>query len=126
MKVANSMQICGIDISHEWCQTGFVKREKECIRLHVLRERKLEDPQRLEGYDRCPLLDDPHRGNEQTGRDEKSVVSAGYGKLAEMQKFEKIEMSSRRWVSYQSNYQTKIFASIRLFLILLQVWMEFF
>ena len=60
--------------------TGVRKERERVIRLHVLRERKLEDPQRLEGYDRCPSPDDPHRGNEQAGRDEKSGVSAGYGK----------------------------------------------
>jgi adenine-specific DNA methylase len=73
-------QSCGIDISHEWSHTGFVKKEKEFIRLLGPQERKLED---LEGSkDMIDVLHQVLLLWEKSRRDEmiKVLQETGYGK----------------------------------------------
>lgn len=73
-------QSCGIDISHEWSHTGFVKKEKEFIRLLGPQERKLED---LEGSkDMVDVLHQVLLLWEKSRRDEmiKVLQVTGYGK----------------------------------------------
>jgi adenine-specific DNA methylase len=73
-------QSCGIDISHEWSHTGFVKKEKEFIRLLGPQERKLED---LEGSkDMVDVLHQVLLLWEKSQRDEmiKVLQVTGYGK----------------------------------------------
>jgi adenine-specific DNA methylase len=73
-------QSCGIDISHEWSHTGFVKKEKEFIRLLGPQERKLED---LEGSkDMIDVLHQVLLLWEKSRRDEmiKVLQVTGYGK----------------------------------------------
>jgi adenine-specific DNA methylase len=73
-------QSCGIDISHEWSHTGFVKKEKEFVRLLGPQERKLED---LEGSkDMIDVLHQVLLLWEKSRRDEmiKVLQVTGYGK----------------------------------------------
>ena len=73
-------QSCGIDISHEWSHTGFIKKEKEFIRLLGPQERKLED---LEGSkDMIDVLHQVLLLWEKSKRDEmiKVLQQTGYGK----------------------------------------------
>lgn len=73
-------QSCGIDISHEWSHTGFIKKEKEFIRLLGPQERKLED---LEGSkDMIDVLHQVLLLWEKSKRDEmiKVLQLTGFGK----------------------------------------------
>jgi len=73
-------QSCGIDISHEWSHTGFIKKEKEFVRLFGPQERKLED---LEGSkDMIDVLHQVLLLWEKSRRDEmiKVLQETGYGK----------------------------------------------
>lgn len=73
-------QSCGIDISHEWSHTGFVKKDKEFVRLLGPQERKLED---LEGSkDMIDVLHQVLLLWEKSRRDEmiKVLQETGYGK----------------------------------------------
>ena len=73
-------QSCGIDISHEWSHTGFIKKDKEFVRLLGPQERKLED---LEGSkDMIDVLHQVLLLWEKSRRDEmiKVLQVTGYGK----------------------------------------------
>ncbi len=73
-------QSCGIDISHEWSHTGFIKKDKEFVRLLGPQERKLED---LEGSkDMIDVLHQVLLLWEKSKRDEmiKVLQQTGYGK----------------------------------------------
>lgn len=73
-------QSCGIDLAHEWNRHGFIKKEKEFIRILCPQEKKLEDMK-----DDSELVDVLHRVLlywENSKRDEMVhlLKKSGYGK----------------------------------------------